>query len=146
MRLPRLPLLPLRPLLPLKPLKPLPLPAPTGAAFPPTRLDIRLKFSAPTQRVELTSDVQMGAIETAGMAESIEWLTQWVRQAFTETGNSWQMDHASFSKAVKALTCAKLNTAGTYNNSTPYTLVEFRQELEDTNGSQTVLFVFALSA
>ena len=119
--------------------------APTGAPLPAEQLTIRLTFVAPNS-VKLTQSTNFDVSSAPdGTQRAIAALVQWVRQPFPWPGQtSWTQTHAEFSQSVKQLTCRKLNTAGTYERATPYSLQTYHQHQTDDNGTQYVEFVFAL--
>ena len=128
------------------PLLPLRATTHTGASLPAEQLTIRLTFTAPDS-VELTQSTNFDAQSApAGTQQAIAYLVSWVRQPFPSStfATSWTQTHAQFSQSVRQLTCRKLNTAGTYEEATPYSLQTFHQHQLDDNGTQYVEFVFAL--
>lgn len=127
------------------PLLPFRATTPTSAPLPAEQLTIRLTFMAPNS-VELTQNTNFDVSSAPdGTQRAIAALVQWVRQPFPwPDRTAWTQTHAEFSRSVKQLACRKLNTAGTYEETTPYSLQTFHQHQIDDNGTQYVEFVFAL--
>lgn len=118
-------------------------PAPTAASLPVSTISVRVTFLAPSS-ANLTFGTALDT-EDPRVTKALDWAVSWVTNAFPGSSTStWEMSHAEFSKAIRKLTCAKLNTAGTFKRKTPWTIQTFHQYMVDTNGSQYVDFVFAV--
>ena len=118
-------------------------PVPTEAPLPVSTISVRVAFLAPSSAT-LTFGTALDANDPR-VKKVIDWAVRWVTAAFpVSKGLAWTLSHAQFSQAIRTLTCAKLNTAGTFKKTTPWTLQTFHQRMTDTNGSQYVEFIFAV--
>lgn len=125
------------------PLLPLRAPFPTAASLPKDTVSVGVTFRAPSS-AELKVSTALDTKDPR-VSRVLDWAVNWVRAAFTTQGGlAWKMSHAQFTDAIRKLVCAKLNTAGTFEEATPWILQTYHQSLNDTDGSQDVNFVFAV--
>ena len=133
-------------MLPLLSLKPS---VPTGDPLPTNKLMLHFEFVAPDSvTLEITTTI-VDASER--MQSRIDQLVALTLAPFPRTGinNTWTMTHAQFSRAIKTLSCNKLNTAGGWSKepSPPTSTIQtFHQFLVDTDGTQYVDIVWALES
>lgn len=123
--------------------------APTGVPLPTNQLKLHFEFVAPDS-VTLTIVKPIGDASEL-MQSRIDQLVAFTLEPFPRTGinNTWTMTHTQFSRAIKTLSCNKLNTAGRWSKEpTPptATIQTFHQFLTDTDGSQYVDIVWALES
>ena len=122
--------------------------APTGAPLSSYKITVTLNF----KKGDPKGTVIMETMSTRGGSNrGLDWVLDWVGKMFGVDERTklpmraeWQMSHMDFSAAVKRIQCSEVNTAGTYSETTPWTLETNEQTLLDTDGTQIVRLVFAI--
>ena len=120
---------------------------PTGAPLPTNQLKLHFKFTAPRS---VTLEITTAIGDASGRMQSrIDALIALTLKPFRQNGanTTWNMTHAQFSRAVRTLTCNKLNEAGRWSmkpKPPTSTIQTFHQFLVDTDGSQHVDIVWAI--
>ena len=122
---------------------------PTGAPLSSYKITVTLNF----EKGEPTGKVSMETMLTgSGTSRGLDRVLNWVgkmfgfgEQAELPMRAEWPMSHMDFTAAIKRMQCSEVNTAGTYSSTTPWTLETNEQTLLDTNGTQFVKFVFAIT-
>lgn len=122
---------------------------PTGAPLPTNQLKLHFEFTAPTS---VTLEITTAIGDASGRMQSrIDALIALTLEPFGQTGanTAWTMTHAEFSSAVRALSCNRLNEAGSWSEKPKpptSTIQAFREFLVDTDGSQHVDIVWAIES
>ena len=121
----------------------------TGAPLSSYKITVTLNF----KKGEPKGTVIMETMLTgSGSNRGLDWVLDWVGKMFGFDERTrlpmraeWEMSHVDFTAAVKRIQCSEVNTAGTYSETTPWTLETNEQTLLDTDGTQFVKFVFAIT-
>ena len=136
-------------MLPLLSLKPS---VPTGDPLPTNQLTLHFEFTAPDSvTLEITTEIGYASSQRvqSRMQSRIDELIALTLKPFRQNGtnSTWTMTHAQFSRAIKALSCDRLNKAGRWSmkpKPPTSTIQTFDQFLLDTDGSQEVDIVWAI--
>jgi len=122
---------------------------PTGAPLSSYKITVTLNFKKGDPKGIVSMETMLTG---SGSNRGLDWVLDWVSKMFgfdeqkrLPMRAEWQMSHMDFSAAVKRIQCSEVNTAGTYSGTTPWTLETNQQTLLDTNGTQFVKFVFAIT-
>lgn len=111
-----------------------------------------LSFNGPSVLMWITPSLSSMPTTTRLVAER---LAEWVSSGLVEKAGagsplpdgrrSWSVSWADFSSTIALATCRSVNSPGGAA-SVPYTLVDFRQTLLDSNGKQMTKFEFAVES
>ena len=130
-----------------------------SAPFPKNRITIvlnfdpgGLSFNGPSVLMWVSPSMSNMPPTTRLVAER---LAEWVSAGLVDKAGagsplpdgerSWSVTWKDFSSSVALTTCRNVNSPGGVA-SVPYTLVDFRQTLLDSNGKQMTKFEFALES
>jgi hypothetical protein len=122
--------------------------APTGVPLSSYKITVTLNFKKGNPKGTVIMETM---VTGSGSNRGLDWVLDWVGKMFgfgertkLPMRAEWEMSHKDFSAAVKRIQCSEVNTAGTYSNTTPWTLETNEQTLLDTDGTQILRLVFAI--